>query len=98
MSRSQCQRSHLGVGTSGLGALSITSPDGHVVVDGGLPNSAPLILDNIATLGFEATDVELIVNSHAHFDHAGGVAAIQQATGAQVAASGNDDSGDKKDP
>jgi metallo-beta-lactamase class B len=32
--------------------------------------------------------VKLIVNSHAHFDHAGGIAALQRASGARVAASG----------
>lgn len=75
------------VGTRGLGALLVTSPEGHVLVDGGLPDSAPLILDNIRALGFDLADVRLILNSHAHFDHAGGIAALQRATGARVAAS-----------
>lgn len=35
------------VGTRGLSALLITSPEGHVLLDGGLPDSAPLILANI---------------------------------------------------
>ena len=30
------------VGTHGLGAILITSPQGHVLIDGGLPQSAPL--------------------------------------------------------
>lgn len=76
------------VGTRGLAALLITSPEGHVLIDGGLPNSAPLILDNIRALGFEPGDVRLILNSHAHFDHSGGIAALQRASGARVAASG----------
>jgi len=76
------------VGTRGLAAILITSPDGHVLIDGALPNSAPLILDNIRALGFEPRDVRLILNSHAHFDHSGGIAALQRASGAQVAASG----------
>ena len=75
------------VGTEGLGAVLITSPDGHVLIDAGLPESAPLILEHIDRLGFEAADIDLILNSHAHFDHAGGIAAIQQASGARVAAS-----------
>ncbi|HEX2187904.1 MAG TPA: subclass B3 metallo-beta-lactamase [Longimicrobiaceae bacterium] len=75
------------VGTRGLAALLITSPEGHVLIDGGLPNSAPLILENIRALGFEVGDVRLILNSHAHFDHAGGIAALQRASGARVAAS-----------
>lgn len=76
------------VGTRGLAAVLITSPQGHVLIDGGLPNSAPPILQNIRTLGFEPGDIRLILNSHAHFDHAGGIAAIQHASGARVAASG----------
>lgn len=75
------------VGTQGLAALLITSPEGHVLIDGGLPDSAPLILENIRALGFDARDIRLILNSHAHFDHAGGIAALQRASGARVAAS-----------
>ncbi len=75
------------VGTHGLSAILITSPDGHILIDGALPSSVPLILENIATLGFEAADIKLILNSHAHFDHAGGIAALQHVTKARVAAS-----------
>ncbi len=74
------------VGTKGLASILITSSEGHVLIDGGLPNSAPLIRENIQTLGFNVTDLKLILNSHAHFDHAGGIAALQQASGARVAA------------
>lgn len=75
------------VGTRGLTALLITSPEGHVLIDGALPNSAPLILENVRALGFQAGDIRLILNSHVHFDHAGGIAALQRAAGARVAAS-----------
>ncbi|MHB1329529.1 MAG: subclass B3 metallo-beta-lactamase [Gemmatimonadales bacterium] len=74
------------VGTKGLASVLITSPDGHILLDGGLPNSAPLIEESIRALGFDIADVKLILNSHAHFDHAGGLAALQQASGARVAA------------
>ena len=73
------------VGTRGLGAILIASPAGHVLIDGGLPNSAPLILDNIRALGFDPADVRIILNSHVHYDHAGGFAALQRETGAPVA-------------
>jgi len=75
------------VGTHGLGAVLITSPAGHVLIDGALPESAPLIRANIESLGFRIGDVKLIVNSHAHFDHAGGIAELQRASGARVVAS-----------
>ncbi len=75
------------VGTKGLGSILIASPDGHVLIDGGLPDSAPLILANIRALGFDPGDVEIILNSHAHYDHAGGIAALQDVTGGRVLAS-----------
>lgn len=75
------------VGTDGLSALLITSSSGHVLLDGGLPESASLIARNIETLGFRLQDVKLIVNSHDHYDHAGGIAELARVTGATVAAS-----------
>ena len=74
------------VGTDGLSAVLITSPAGHVLIDGGLSESAPRILESIRAAGFRAEDVKLILNSHAHFDHAGGIALLQRVTGAAVAA------------
>ena len=75
------------VGTDGLSAILITGNDGHVLLDGGLEQSAAVIDANIRKLGFKTQDVKLIVNSHGHFDHAGGIAALQRASGARVAAS-----------
>lgn len=75
------------VGVQGLSSILITSPAGHILIDGGLPQSAPLIAANIEKLGFKLEDVRLILNSHTHYDHAGGIAALQRASGAQVAAS-----------
>ncbi len=74
------------VGTEGLASVLVTSSEGHVLIDGGLPDTAPLILENIRVLGFDIADVKLILNSHAHSDHAGGLAALQRASGARVAA------------
>ncbi len=75
------------VGTDGLSAILVTSPEGHVLLDGALPESAPLVAANVEALGFKMEDVRLILNSHAHFDHAGGIAALQRLSGAEVAAS-----------
>ncbi len=75
------------VGTAGLGSILITSPQGHILIDGGLPQSAPLIAKNVQAAGFRLQDVKLILNSHTHYDHAGGIAALVRATGAQLAAS-----------
>jgi metallo-beta-lactamase class B len=75
------------VGPDGLSAILITGNDGHVLLDGGLPQSAAVIDANIRKLGFKTQDVRLIVNSHGHYDHAGGIAALQRASRARVAAS-----------
>ena len=75
------------VGTAGLSSVLLSSEEGHILFDGGLPQSAPLIEKNIRTLGFSPDDVRLILTSHEHFDHVGGVAALQRVTGAKVAAS-----------
>src|SRR6185437_11870313 len=57
------------VGTHGLSSILITSPSGHLLIDGALPDSAEQIRDHIRALGFRIEDVKLIVNSHVHFDH-----------------------------
>src|SRR5215207_10996155 len=75
------------VGVAGLSAVLVTSTAGHILLDGGLPQSAALIDRNIRALGFRTEDIRLIVTSHAHFDHVGGVAALQRVSAATVAAS-----------
>lgn len=75
------------VGPEGVSAYLITTPEGHFLLDGGIPQSAPLILANIAALGFKIEDVKYLLNSHAHFDHAGGLASLQAASGATMVAS-----------
>lgn len=75
------------VGTRGLSAILITSPDGLVLIDGTLPQNAAQIEGNIRALGFRLDQVKLILNSHAHVDHAGAIAAIARDSGARVAAS-----------
>ena len=98
------------VGTAGLSAVLVTSPQGHILLDGALPQSAPLIIASVKALGFRIEDVKFILNSHAHWDHAGGIAALQRASGATVVASasgalglqsgtnGNDDPQYQADP
>lgn len=72
------------VGANDVTAYLFTGPAGHVLIDGGFPGTAPLILRNIARLGFRARVVRILLNSHAHADHAGGLAALKRATGARL--------------
>jgi metallo-beta-lactamase class B len=75
------------VGTHGLSSLLITSDSGHVLIDADLPESVPQIVEHIRKLGFRIQDVKLILNSHVHYDHAGGIAEVQRLSGARVVAS-----------
>jgi metallo-beta-lactamase class B len=74
------------VGTKGLAAYLITTPQGHVLMNTAMPVSAPAIADSIRKLGFKPEDVKLLLAGHAHIDHVGGHAHIQQLSGARVAA------------
>jgi metallo-beta-lactamase class B len=75
------------VGTHNLSSILITSDAGNVLLDGDLPESAEQIVANIRSLGFRVEDVKIIVNSHVHFDHAGGIRELQRLSGARVYAS-----------
>lgn len=72
------------VGTQNITSILITSDFGHVLIDGGLPQSAPIIAANIQKLGFKIGDVKAILQSHAHPDHVGGIAELQKLSGAAV--------------
>lgn len=75
------------VGVEGLTVVLLTSPAGHALIDGGLPQSVARIEASVRALGFRVEDIRLLLNSHAHFDHAGGLAALARRSGAQVVAS-----------
>ena len=80
------------VGSEGLSAWLISSSQGHVLLDSGaFPAGAKLIEANIQTLGFKLSDVKILINTHAHFDHAGGLAQLKTDTGAKVWASRADE-------
>jgi predicted alpha/beta superfamily hydrolase/glyoxylase-like metal-dependent hydrolase (beta-lactamase superfamily II) len=72
------------VGTGGISAVLITSPAGHILIDGGPSGSAPQIAEHVRKLGFKVEDIRYILNGHEHFDHAGGIADLQKMSGATV--------------
>jgi metallo-beta-lactamase class B len=92
------------VGTCGLTALLVTSPAGHVLLDATSEEAAPQIEANIRALGFRVDDVRYILTSHAHNDHAGGLAKLKADSGAVVVSRGADAEaierghGDRRDP
>jgi metallo-beta-lactamase class B len=72
------------VGVTGLSAVLITSPQGHVLIEGGLPQSAAHVAASVRALGFRLSDVRYLLATHEHYDHAGALAALQADTGAVV--------------
>lgn len=74
------------VGTCGIGAILIADDNGHMLIDSGTEAGAQIVLSNIRALEFDPADITLLLVSHEHFDHVGGMAMIQQATGAPVMA------------
>jgi metallo-beta-lactamase class B len=78
------------VGTATVSSFLITGDNGHVLIDGVVPQSAPQIIGNIKKLGYDIADVKYLLNSHAHIDHAGGLAGLQRASGAIMVASAAD--------
>jgi metallo-beta-lactamase class B len=78
------------VGATEVCSFLITTSQGHILLDGGFVETAPQIEQNIATLGFKLEDVKILLNSHAHFDHAGGLAELKKKTGAKLIASPRD--------
>jgi metallo-beta-lactamase class B len=72
------------VGANEITAFLFVTDQGHILLDGGFEETAPLIEASIDKLGYKLSDVKLILNSHAHFDHCGGLKALKDATGAKL--------------
>ena len=72
------------IGTAGITALLLKTDHGALLIDGGLPQAGDMLLAHMRTLGVAPGDLKLVLSSHAHGDHAGPIAAIKRATGAQV--------------
>lgn len=69
------------VGSAGLGAFLFTSDEGHVLLDAPMAENVDLVLGNIRSAGYDPRDIRIHLASHAHYDHVGGFAGVQAATG-----------------
>jgi len=78
------------VGASDVASYLIETSDGLILIDGGYADTAPQIIANVEALGFSMRDVRILLNTHAHFDHAAGLAALKAASGAELYASAAD--------
>lgn len=75
------------VGASEVTSFLIATPKGHILLDGGFAGTAAQIKGNIEKLGFKLKDVKILLNSQAHYDHAGGLAELKRSTDAEMLAS-----------
>ena len=72
------------VGSYELGSYLITTPEGHILINTGIPGSDTMIRRHVEALGFKFSDIKILLTNQAHFDHVGGIAAIKKATGARL--------------
>lgn len=75
------------VGASDVTSYLIATPKGHILLDSGFLETVPQIKENVAKLGFQFEDVKILINSHAHYDHAAGIAELKRLTKAKLYAS-----------
>lgn len=72
------------VGTYDLACYLITTPKGHILINTGATGSVPLIRAHVKTLGLKFADIKILLTTHAHIDHVGGMAEIKKTTGAKM--------------
>ncbi|MXP28995.1 subclass B3 metallo-beta-lactamase [Porphyrobacter algicida] len=75
------------VGTCGISAILVVGDKGAILIDGGPSDAGKLVAKNIEALGFKLSDVKILLETHEHFDHAGGLAELKRLTGAKMLAS-----------
>ena len=89
------------VGTKGLGAFLITTSEGLILMNTGMPSSGPMIVDSIRKLGYKPEAIKLMITGHAHIDHAGAFGFFKSQFGALLAVMKDDvaamESGDRND-
>lgn len=72
------------VGASDIASYLITSEKGHILIDSGFEETVPMIEKNVKKMGFDLKDVKILLNNHAHTDHAGGLKLLKEKTGAKL--------------
>ena len=78
------------VGIDWVAAYLIETGDGLILIDSLYGSWLPVLLNNIRELGFDPADVKYLINTHGHFDHAGGSALFQKVYGSRVVMTAED--------
>jgi metallo-beta-lactamase class B len=89
------------VGSYDLSTYLVTTPQGHILINTGVGDTAQQIKTSVEQLGFKMADVKLLTSTHGHWDHVAGMAALKKMTGAALVVSEPDkallESGGKAD-
>ena len=72
------------VGSYDLSTYLITTPQGHILINTGVGDTAQQIRANVEALGFKLADVRILTATHGHFDHVAGMADLKRMTGARL--------------
>ncbi|HYM24431.1 MAG TPA: subclass B3 metallo-beta-lactamase, partial [Vicinamibacterales bacterium] len=62
----------------------ITTPQGHILINTGVGDTAQQIKTSVEELGFKLSDVKILTATHGHYDHAAGMADLKKMTGARL--------------
>jgi len=74
------------VGDDDLASYLIVTPQGSILINTGYEFSVPDIRSRMKTLGFQFTNIKILLVTHAHSDHAAGMATMKKLTGAKMLA------------
>ena len=72
------------VGLQSVSSYLITTSQGLILIDPTYYHTAELVLKSVRALGLDPGDIEYLLISHGHGDHASGAKLVQEATGARV--------------
>src|SRR6187401_644679 len=89
------------VGSYDLSTYLITTPQGHILINTGVGDTAKQIKASVEQLGFNFADTKILTATHGHFDHVAGMAELKRMTGARLIVSEQEkvllESGGKQD-
>lgn len=72
------------VGTKTLSSFLIVTPQGNILIDSTYERNVPVIKKSVERLGFNFSNIKILLGNHAHGDHQEGDAMVKEMTGAQV--------------
>jgi metallo-beta-lactamase class B len=89
------------VGSYDLATYLIATPQGNILINTGVGDTAKQIKASVEQLGFKLADTKILTATHGHFDHVAGMAELKRMTGAKLIVSEQDkelvESGGKAD-